>query len=448
MGGDDHDKVAFQINQLKNRLSNKTIDELKSYAVTLESYSRNGQPIFGGLHDYINSMSRDAIEKYIVTVCLNKKELLEETKFNSIVKGTQAVFLETTVLQMGGLHDYLYRQPRSTLIRWALTAEAHERNTQGLHILGGLHDYIHTLSDADIAKYIDEKAKKFNDLNSNVKLDALAEKYSINYDETSNFINLLYRKPRSTLINYALTAEAHERKVKGLTLKGGLKDYIHSLSDTEIITKISDRVKLFNELASDKKFEELAKEYQINYDETTNFTFLLYRKDRATLIKYALTAEAHERKVKGLQLMGGLHDYIHTQSDEQIINYITEKVKLFNELAVSKNMDEFSVKYEINYDETTNFTNLLYRKSRSDLIKYALTAEAHERKIKGIQLLGGLHDYIEKLSDEQIINYITEKAKIYKELASDKKFEELANTYSINYVPHQKNEESLKFLQQ
>ena len=52
------------------------------------------------------------------------------------------------------------------------------------------------------------------------------------------------------------------------------------------------------------------------------------------------------------------------------------------------------------------------------------------------------------LEDKNLIELITEKVKIYNELASDKKFEELATKYSINYVPHLNNEETLKFLQQ
>ena len=40
----------------------------------------------------------------------------------------------------GGLHDYIYRETRENLVKWALTTEKYHRKLNSTQFLGGLHD--------------------------------------------------------------------------------------------------------------------------------------------------------------------------------------------------------------------------------------------------------------------------------------------------------------------
>jgi len=65
---------------MRDSLAKKDLEQLKNYALNIENYSRNGEEIYGGLHDYVDKLSKEDIIKYILTACLKKKELLDEKK--------------------------------------------------------------------------------------------------------------------------------------------------------------------------------------------------------------------------------------------------------------------------------------------------------------------------------------------------------------------------------
>ena len=83
---------------------------------------------------------------------------------------------------MGGLHDYIFRKDRKTLIIWALTCEYHDRYERKLNVLGGLHEMVHTMTNEKIAEYVLGVAAVYPVLNNAENLDALAKKYEIKYD--------------------------------------------------------------------------------------------------------------------------------------------------------------------------------------------------------------------------------------------------------------------------
>jgi len=88
-------------------------------------------------------------------------------------------------IAFGGLDDYIYREPRETLIGWALTAERFDRD--GHFLIGGLDDMIGSMTNNDLAKYILDKANKHPELNSSSKLNALAKEYGFSTTVDSVF---------------------------------------------------------------------------------------------------------------------------------------------------------------------------------------------------------------------------------------------------------------------
>lgn len=357
--GGDHDIVAYKIINLREKLGEKSMSDLKTYALTLEKYNNNGKTIFGGIHDYIDQLSRADLNKYILTVCLKKKELLEEEKFFSVVEGDKKTVLaeEPVVPKIGGLHDYIWRVDHETLIRWALTAQEHENRMSNTKVV---LDY-KNMKVEEIIMFTLKMAEKYPGLDSSTELDRLAQKYGV---KTNPFTfgglhDYLYRQKRETLIRWALTGEAHERKVKNIETLGGLHDYVYKLSEVEIADIVADYAKKYPELNNGEKLDSLAKEYKIVVDQASQNILKLgglhdyiFRTDRKTLIKWALTCEAHDKKERGIdRTVGGLHDYIGTMSNQKIAEYVLGVAAVYPVLNSAESLDTLFKKYEIKYTE-------------------------------------------------------------------------------------------------
>ena len=358
IGENDHDQVAYKVLSLKKRLGLNSIGELQSYALSLEKYSRKGEPIMGGIHDYIDKMSRKDLEKFILNVAFENKELLDEEKFNSIVKEeeTQKVFLAADpepLGKLGGIHDYIFRVDPDTLNRWALTCQAHHNKMTNQQV----ELDVNKLIKEELIKLVLDMVNKYPGLDSSTELDRLAEQYGVQTKSLSlgGLDDYIYRQSRSTLIKWALTCEKHERTVKNVTLLGGLHDYIETLSEVEISHYILEKVKIYKELDSGEKLNSLAEKYYINYVPHPHLTRMgglhdyIFRKDRQTLIKWALTCEAHDRNERKVQLLGGLEDYIDSLSNEKIAEYILGMAAVYPVLDNSENLESFSTKYEVQH---------------------------------------------------------------------------------------------------
>ena len=303
-------------------------------------------------------MSKDDLVKFIVTVCLKKKELLNEEKFKLIVEGTQSVFLAAEpepILKFGGLHDYIFRMDKDTLVRWALTAQAHHNKiTKKQNELK-----VDEMTEKQLIDFILGMVKVYPGLDSSTELDRLSEKYEVTTRPFSfgGIHDYLFRQSRSTLIRWALTGEAHERRVKDLHLLGGLHDYIGTLSDVEIANYVSEKAQKYKELDSGVKLDSLAKEYSVHYEELPHLTQLgglhdyIFRKDRKTLIMWALTCEYHDRYERKVNVLGGLHEYVHTLTNEKIADYVLGMAAVYPVLNNAENLEAFSTKYDIKYDE-------------------------------------------------------------------------------------------------
>jgi len=360
IGGDDHDIIAFKIINLTNRLKENTIIELQSYALSLEDYARHGKQIKGGIHDYVHKMPREDLIKYILTVCQKNQELFEEEKFNSIVQGrTEKVFLAVeepipAIGKLGGIHDYIYRVDNDTLIRWALTAQAHHNKiTNQQDTLN-----VDKMSVKELIDFTLGMVSKYPGLDSSTELDRLGEQYKIATKPFSfgGIHDYLFRQSRSTLIRWALTGEAHERKVKGIQLLGGLEDYIDTLSDVEIANYVAEKAKNYKDLDSGDKLDSLAKAYSITHEPQPHLLQMgglhdyIFRKDRKTLIIWALNCDNHDRYERKLNVLGGLHEMVHTMTNEKIAEYVLGVAAVYPVLNNAENLDALAKKYEIKYD--------------------------------------------------------------------------------------------------
>jgi len=443
-------------------------------------------------------------------------------------------FLGNAKPKIDALDDSIFKKDHKSLIKWAITAEAHHFVQTKLNNKepseAWIYNRISKLSNADLEKYILNMAKIYPELDSSSALDAFASEYGIteeivnfvakkpsknsqiqseesttstvkntqknkknrNHDnkDTNGVYALLANGDRLNLIKWGLTAESHLHN-KSKKIAGGLFEYIHTLSNEKIAKYITIAAKNHSELNNKEKIEELAKKYGItaeivmekhskgepepvyeddeshsessNDKKSENLHDIIARGDRKTLIKWALITEALLNLGSQGKLVGGLHDYINTLSNQQLGKFISVGAKNHPELNNKQNMEKLDEEFEINQKEiirenkkekekndntnkcyskkkvTDKFLNrgsinfsLFINEDKDDLFSWALAAEKYDKEKNNLYLLeGGLENYIMQLNKEQLADNIVIKTGKYPELADKNYLESLARRYGF-----------------
>jgi len=247
---------------------------LDGWALATEKYHRqeNNLHLMGGLHDYINSLSDDQVIEYISKETNEHPEINNPTKLNSLVKqfGT-GVSKKINPLDGRSPFDYIRRQNRTHAESWALATEKYHRQVNNLHLMGGLHDYIKTLTDDQVDDYIQKEVREHPEISGYDALEALVTKFGINQGtpmvaSTQPLIggglhDVVKSLDRKSLIAYALAMDeySHEKSPR----MGGVDDYIYSLKDQEISNFILKQADQFPELNNKIAVEGLVKKYNI-----------------------------------------------------------------------------------------------------------------------------------------------------------------------------------------
>jgi len=364
------------------------------------------------------------------------------------------------------LHDVLRGESRENLINYALTCEAYDRQQQSLHLLGGLDDYVNSLSNEELIAYVLVKAQAYPELNSLKALEEQKAKFGIAFTshepststsapvESVPFLleDYIYTKPRETLISWALAAQAFDREGRGVHLDGGLEDYVDSLTNEQIISKILEYTKKYPALDNAYALDTMVLKFKINHTprtETLGFleTMLnligggihdyLNTLPRESLMNWALAAEQYVRDKQNLHLMGGLHDYINSLTNAEIAEKILNWVKENPELNNAATFEKLVKKYITGQPETFlaeehimgGLHDYIFTEPREKLISWALAAEKYDRAQSNVRRMGGLHDYIDSLTNEQIANKILAYAEKYPELNSSTKLDKIVQQY-------------------
>ena len=174
----------------------------------------------------------------------------------------------------------------------------------------------------------------------------------------------------------------------------------------------------------------------------------LYAYDRDKLISITFALEKYHRKVlKEEDLEGGLHDYFWRIPDDELRAYIIREVKEHPEIDDITKIEELAKEFEKkpeDFEISEGVKNYLIRANRENIINLALKLERYHRKKTGTEkFLGGLHDYIFYITDDDIRNYIYREIKENKEINDVNQLEKLlagendknVNTPSIPQEP-------------
>jgi len=425
----------------------------------------------GGLDDYIGGLSNQQIIDYIMNEVKEHPEIASADKLNSLSTkyniDSNSVHTPSkpqakpvgNIGGDGGLHDFIFRMPRETLNKWALASEKYHRQTNNLHLYGGLDDYIETLTNEQVIDYIMNEVKEHPEIASSTKLDTLVSQFKIS-GKTHKAIaptaptgpiggdgglhDYIFRIERETLNTWALATEKYHRKANNLHLMGGLDDYIHSLSKDQVIEYIMKEVKEHPEIASGKKLDSLVSEYQIKNPASHGglssgpiggdggLHDYIWTLSRPKLESYAFVFENYHNNNQ--QVLGGLHDYINTLSNQQVIDYIMKEAKEHPEIANASKLDTL-VNGSVPVPESKpvmggGLHDVVRSLDRKNLIAYALAMDeySHEKSPR----IGGVDDYVYKLNDSEIRNFILKQAETYPELNSKMAVEGLVKKYAIS----------------
>jgi len=192
IGGGDHDYVPHGLKFLESiidtivakfgglaggdggfhdYLFRATREELTGWALGLEGYHRDGKMILGGLHDRINSMTKEDILAYV------QKELAEHKEINNFEKLNELIAKKPVLKLGGGIHDIIRALPREELNQWAIAAETYHRMiTNKTNMRGGIHDYVARMETEAVIAYIMNQVEDHPELNSRSKFDELCKK--------------------------------------------------------------------------------------------------------------------------------------------------------------------------------------------------------------------------------------------------------------------------------
>ena len=465
---------------LHDYIYRETRENLVKWALTTEKYHRklNSTQFLGGLHDYIDSLTNKEIISIVLKEADEHPEIASKEKLEAL-----AIELEVTIPRKsssllvggdGGIHDFIWRLPRKTLINWALGTEAYHRDVKHQHLFGGLDEYIYRLTNQEIIEYIMIEIKEHPEISSQEKLNSLIQKYSIDSNSMNNHPNLgigqkgglnddIWRTERATLEKWAFAAETYHKEINNQThFEGGLNDYISKLSNKDVINYIMKEAAEHPEISSSDSLNRLVTKYLTTKKENKPLPLKanipksiggdgglhdnIWRTERPVLNNWAIATEKYHRNINNLTIIGGIHDFINNLTDKQVIDYIVKEIKEHHELSSGKKLDELVDEYGLNPAKPVEqpkkempiiiggdggIHDIIFTLPRNKIEEWALACEKLHRKINNTtQVIGGLHDYISTFTNEQITEYILKEVKEHPEISSPSKLDELVVQYN------------------
>jgi HD superfamily phosphohydrolase YqeK len=466
IGGGDHDIIAFKFLNMKKYLNEKSLDQLKVEALKMEEYvnEKKGEMILGGLHDYIDTLDKEELVQVMSRMMTNNLELLDLEVYESVINPAPKVlaFLGEEEQKIGGLHDYIHTIDEATLRMWAIAADTYHLEKNGGQLIGGgIHDKLSTMKKLDFIEYLLKMIRQYPNLDSSVELNQLCVKYGISQhkDEkpeeneqpanVGGLLDYIWRQNDETLIQWALTADTYDKKMRNIHILGGLEDYIYSLSREELMQITLKHAKTYPELNSSLKLNQLAISYGFAEAEKKEDAHLkngglndyISRQSEDVLRSWALTCEKYEIEKKNLIMIGGLHDYIMNLNEQELIDIVLQYARNYPELDSGNRLNELALSYGITAPKVAahkeenhrigGLEDYILRMTDETLRQWALSCEKYDRVTRKVELHGGLHDYINVLNKEQIVEIILNYVKSYPELNSGAKLTELSMEYGF-----------------
>lgn len=359
-------------------------------------------------------------------------------------------FLILAVTSMNAYDAEAYRTTldslsRETLTQYALGAEKYANIKSGRGIrYGGLHDYIRLYTEDQIKDTIVNFVSQYPELSENSLLENFS---SSNVLSTESVIVSLESKDINELYAIALACEQYSRKKSGQEdLLGGLHDYLYSLDKSETINIISDFIKSNPELAIKDKLDEITNVAQLVT--STSATRLggledyIFNFSRYELVQMALAGETYDRDQKGEMIFGGLHDYIRKMNEYEIMQAILKYTKQYPALAVPGKLESLAGIQKFGFIYQLNSNDVPVTDSK--LKEYCLAVDSIYAKDNNI--LGGIHDYINTLTRDDLLKYLKRMSNLYPQITEKGGLDKMLEQANASSESEEETNDSLEFL--
>eukprot|EP00340_Litonotus_pictus_P006862 CAMPEP_0170515766 /NCGR_PEP_ID=MMETSP0209-20121228/2155_1 /TAXON_ID=665100 ORGANISM="Litonotus pictus, Strain P1" /NCGR_SAMPLE_ID=MMETSP0209 /ASSEMBLY_ACC=CAM_ASM_000301 /LENGTH=395 /DNA_ID=CAMNT_0010800401 /DNA_START=119 /DNA_END=1306 /DNA_ORIENTATION=- len=388
-------------------------------AISLEAFDREERQahVLGGLHDYISTLSEDDIVLIIsdyVKVYEQFRNLSELEELASILKNEEP---------SEKLVDQLLNYPKQNLIEMALAAETYIKRKEGhLSFRGGLHDYIWRLNSDDIARIL----VQFNADHPEITLEAYHKISTKKQFTETEMRDRLEGLDQTRLAHYAIALDEYDRNHSGIHRKGGLHDYAFTLQKPILIEIIIDFANKWPEMFIEGRLENILKgELNLFNSILGGFEDYSFKMHISDLKACALTAEDYDRKQRKVTLYGGLHDYIDSLNKNQVLKILSQYIRKYPALREAGYLEGLAGIHRAGLE------GFLETRSLENLRQYCLNLENYDRKIRAVDLDGGLHDYVNTLTKKELIDYVVNKSEYYPQLRQTEHFNNINTKYSV-----------------
>lgn len=260
------------------------------------------------------------------------------------------------------------------------------------------------------------------------KLKEFQNKPKLTPEQFEAYLNGLVKDPKdlTTLIQAALSVDSYDLEHSMYKRMGGLHDFAHLLTQKQLVDATVAIAKRWNELYEVGKIDQIMGRQKVRLQGAAfgGIEDYLFKMNLEDLKNIALAGESYDRTQRKVILLGGLHDYIDSLSKDQVYEIIMNYVKQYPELRRPGFLESLAGIPD------KGFESLLKNYDLPKLKNTALALEAYDRDVRKIRLMGGLHDYIDTLTAENLIEYIRRKGEAYPEIRNVEKLNSIVKKYS------------------
>ena len=244
--------------ELEDRLISYPQNYLADLACSCESYKRSitGVKLIGGLHDYAYSLEKERLIEIILDFSNEYPELKKEgylesmndrrghTKSLSSSSGKNVKILDS-------FEASLVKFELFELKRIALACEQYSKTKLNQKLIGGLHDYIDSLTASQIIEHILNYVEIHPELKDPGYLEFIADV------PKGGLVSVLSNKSEAELRKICLKIDSYQINRTGDNRMGGLHDVVRFWNSEQSIDFIRRMIKKFPELLDDDKFFEV-----------------------------------------------------------------------------------------------------------------------------------------------------------------------------------------------
>lgn len=394
--GNTEEKRNFYLEAYYNKFP---IDQLKKLALAGETFVReknNQTDLLGGLHDYIDSLSREEIAK-IVANFVDENPELSDGQIESLAEINYH-------LNFLGLDAFLGSFKLDKLKRIAYGVEAYLRKVRNQEAMtGGLLNVIPYLNTKEevISVILELAGKEKKLLNSSI-LEYLGQHEIASQIEFRDFLN---DKDKKFLVTFAAACEKYERDSLGLTLFGGVADYAWSLNREELVNFILNKSLNFPLITGKGFILRLISENKLKVNPAFFLGINSYLNDLEEA-ELDFIYKAHTAQIDNLSISSSVEEFGSLS--------VEQKKKTIRDF-LSRESDHKKVE-TASHIISGGLANYLAQKGEQILSDYCCAAETLYRDINKITLFGGINDSVKTLTKQQKIEFILENARDVPEL--------------------------------